>query len=116
MYAGLVDGVGTVAATTADGDGHRLRVDTDGIVSPAVGDSVSVSGVCLTAERVGEGWFEAFLSAETVERTYLADLPVGAPVNLEAPLAVGDSIDGHLVGGTVADTARVLAVEDHQEG
>jgi len=116
MYAGLIDGAGRIAATNAEGDGHRLRIDANGLVDPSIGDSVSVSGVCLTADRVGDGWFEAFLSAETVERTYLAELSVDAPVNLESPLALGESIDGHLVGGTVAATSEVVAVEDDGAG
>ncbi|SNZ12456.1 riboflavin synthase alpha chain [Natronoarchaeum philippinense] len=112
MYAGLVSGTGRIEASTADGEGHRLRIDTNGLVDPELGDSVSVSGVCLTADRAGDGWFEAFLSTETVERTYLAELPIGAQVNLESPLALGESIDGHLVGGTVTATSEVAATED----
>ena len=116
MYAGLVDGTGRIGSSTTEGEGRRLRIDANGLVDPAVGDSVSVAGACLTADRVGNGWFEAFLSAETVERTYLAELPLGAPVNLESPLALGEPIDGHLVGGTVAATSEVLAVEDDEAG
>lgn len=116
MYAGLVAGAGRIESSKTEGDGHRLRIDANGLVDPAVGDSVSVAGVCLTADRIGDGWFEAFLSAETVDRTYLAELPVGAPVNLESPLALGESIDGHLVGGTVAATSEVVAVDDGDSG
>jgi len=116
MYAGLVAGTGRIESSRTEGDGHRLRVDANGLVDPAVGDSVSVAGVCLTADRVGDGWFEAFLSTETIDRTYLAALPVGAPVNLESPLTLGKSIDGHLVGGTVAATTEVVAVEDDEAG
>jgi len=116
MYAGLVVGTGRIESSTTDGDGLRLRIGANGVVVPAPGDSVSVSGVCLTADRVGDGWFEAFLSPETVDRTYLAELSVGAPVNLEPPLALGESVDGHLVGGTVATTSEVVAVEDDGTG
>lgn len=116
MYAGIVDGTGRIESSSTEADGYRLRIDADGLVDPAPGDSVSVSGVCLTADRVPADAFEAFLSAETVERTYLAELPVGAPVNLESPLGLGEPIDGHLVGGAVAGTTEVVAVEDDGAG
>lgn len=111
MYTGLIAGTGAIAATTPADGGCRLRVDTGGVVSPAPGDSVAVAGVCLTAERTGERWFEAFLSAATVDRTYLADLAPGDAVNLEAPLRAGDPLDGHVVRGTVDTTTTVAAVE-----
>lgn len=111
MYTGVVPGTGRVSESETAGAGHELRIETNGHVDPAPGDSVSVDGVCLTATAVGPGWFEAYCTAETVDRTLLADRPVGTPVNLEPPLTLADGLDGHLVRGCVETTTELLAVE-----
>lgn len=116
MYTGVVSGTGRVIASETAGAGHELRVETDGHVDPEPGDSVAVDGVCLTATAVGPGWFEAYLSEETVARTLLADRPVGTPVNLEPPLTLADGLDGHLVRGCVETTTELLAVESNGTG
>ncbi|GAB3032526.1 riboflavin synthase [Natronobiforma cellulositropha] len=107
MYTGIVETTGTIAETTRVGAGRRLRIEP----RPAgIGpdDSVAVSGVCLTAETVGEDWFETFLSAETLARTTLGDATPGERVNLERPLAASGRFHGHVVGGTVETTTRLL--------
>ncbi|WP_276258452.1 riboflavin synthase [Haloglomus litoreum] len=110
MYTGIVEATGTVRETTAVDGGHRLRLGTP-FTDIQPGDSVAVHGVCLTAEQVGDGWFEAFCSAETVDRTYLADLPAGSAVNIERPVRADDRLDGHVVKGTVDTVTSVRAVE-----
>jgi 3,4-dihydroxy 2-butanone 4-phosphate synthase len=77
-----------------------------------VGGSVNVSGVCLSATEVGDGWFRADLSQETATRSTLAGWRTGDRVNLELPLAVGDSLDGHLVQGHVDAIGRVTLIDD----
>ena len=108
MFNGCITEVGTVAGTS-DGlmiDGPktagRLRI----------GGSVCVNGVCLSATDVGEGWFRADVSAETSRRSTLPDLTPGDGVNLEAPLRVGDALDGHLVQGHVDAIGRVARLDD----
>ena len=110
MFTGIVEGTGTVRSVTATDDGRRLRLshDFDGLHH---GQSISVSGVCLTVERFDDDWFEVFLAAETVAKTYLGTVDEGDVVNLERALAADGRFDGHLVQGHVDTTATVEAVE-----
>ncbi|MFD1647391.1 riboflavin synthase [Haloarchaeobius litoreus] len=116
MYTGVVPGTGRVTASEPVGEGHELRIETNGHVDPAPGDSVAVDGVCLTATAVSPDCFEAYCSGETVARTLLADRPVGTAVNLEPPLTLSDGLDGHLVRGCVETTTELLAVESTGTG
>ncbi|WP_121820442.1 riboflavin synthase [Halostella salina] len=115
MYTGVVETTGELRAKELRDGGCRLRIGTD-TSSVAPDDSVGIQGVCLTAERVGDGWFEAFCSPETVERTYLAALDPGAPVNVETPVSPGGTLDGHVVKGTVDTVTEVTAVEPDGDG
>ena len=93
--------------------GRRLVVrapETAGTL--AVGGSVCVSGTCLSAVEIGEDWFATDMSEETAHRTTLADHSVGAGVNLELPLRIGDSLDGHLVQGHTDAVGKVTAIDD----
>lgn len=111
MFTGIVEATGAVTDLDADPDGRRLSVSAPfaGDLSP--GDSVSVSGTCLTVEGADDGAFEVFLAAETVSRTSLGDLEVGDRVNLERAMPADGRFDGHLVQGHVDATTAVLDVE-----
>lgn len=113
MYTGVVEATGEVTANERTGDGRRLRVAIDA-ADITSGESIAVSGVCLTAERVGDGWFEAFLSEETVARTNIWE--AGATVNLERPLSLDDRLHGHVVKGTVDAVTEVVGIEQRGEG
>jgi riboflavin synthase len=110
MFTGIVEATGEIRSVTATDDGRRLRIahDFGGLHH---GQSISVSGVCLTVEAFTEEWFEVFLARETVAKTYLGALEEGAVVNLERALAADGRFDGHLVQGHVDTTATVEAVE-----
>jgi riboflavin synthase len=110
MFTGIVEATGTVRSVTATDDGRRLRIshDFDGLQH---GQSISVSGVCLTVERYDDDTFEVFLASETVAKTYLGTVEAGDAVNLERALAADGRFDGHLVQGHVDTTATVEAVE-----
>ncbi len=112
MFTGLVQATGTVEALTA-GDGTlRLTVGAPGLAQPLkVGDSIAVSGVCLTALEPESGRFHAELAAETVERTSLASLAAGAKVNLELPTPAGTPLGGHIVQGHVDAAGSLLGLE-----
>jgi len=117
MFTGIVAETGPVLAVDRDADGLRLRLGTS-FEDLAVGQSVSVSGVCLTVEahgeRDGEGpdrWFSVFLAAETRDRTYLADLAPGDVVNLERAMPADGRFDGHLVQGHVDGVGEVAALD-----
>ena len=112
MFTGIVEEVGTVATVTPSEDGRRLRIAADRVLSDlAPGDSVSVSGACLTVEDVDETGFAVFLATETVAKTYLGDLGPGDGVNLERAMPADGRFDGHLVQGHVDTTTTVTAVE-----
>ncbi|GAB3041170.1 riboflavin synthase [Natronobiforma cellulositropha] len=113
MFTGIVEETGEIVARTPTEDGLRLRIAAGEVATGlAHGQSISVSGACLTVERFEEGtWFEVFLADETVSRTYLGDLEEGAVVNLERAMAADGRFDGHVVQGHVDAVATVQAVE-----
>jgi riboflavin synthase len=110
MFTGIVSAIGTVASAGAGGPARRLAVETGGLATTGwkTGDSVSVSGVCLTLVAVSAGRFEAELSGETLARTTLGRLAAGSRVNLEPALAAGSPLGGHFVTGHVDGVATVL--------
>ncbi|WP_136590693.1 riboflavin synthase [Salinigranum halophilum] len=110
MFTGIVETTGEIQSVTATDDGRRLRITHD-FGALHHGQSISVSGVCLTVERFDDDWFEVFLAAETVAKTYLGTVDEGDVVNLERALAADGRFDGHLVQGHVDTTATVEAVE-----
>lgn len=78
----------------------------------AIGQSVSVDGVCLTVVRRGEGWVEVEISPETLRRTNLGRRRPGQHVNLEPPMAAGDLFGGHIVQGHVDAVGEVLSIAE----
>ena len=111
MFTGLVMGLGRVLAADRRGDETRFRIralfDLDNIV---LGESIAVSGACLTVETAGEREFTAYASAETLSKSGLGRLKPGSEVNLERALALGDRLGGHLVSGHVDCLATVESV------
>ncbi|WP_348760759.1 riboflavin synthase [uncultured Salinisphaera sp.] len=103
MFTGLIQGMGDIVEQQArDGD-TRLIIDcgdTD-LGGIAVGDSVAISGVCLTATEIDGTRFAADVSKETLKLTTLGAFSVGTRVNLEPPLKAGDPLGGHMVAGHV---------------
>jgi riboflavin synthase len=119
MFTGIVEGTGTVVALTRSGSGDGARLEVDAPWPPgelAVGDSVAVDGCCLTVVARTPGGFAADLVAETLRRTALGRLAMGARVNLERPLALGGRLGGHLVQGHVDGVGHVVARRAVGEG
>jgi riboflavin synthase len=113
MFTGIVREVGAVAAF----DGSRLVVRAPGTATrAAVGDSVSVAGVCLTVVEKEEGLLAFDVVPETLSRTALGSLEEGSSVNLEPSLRVGDQLGGHVVQGHVDAVGRVRSVTPEGEG
>jgi riboflavin synthase len=116
MFTGIIQSVGRVAALQERGGDLRLTIDASELAARigtqrlAVGESVAVNGVCLTVIDPEAGCFSADVSRETLSLTTLADLAVGAPVNLEAALRAGDPLGGHLMSGHVDGVGTVLSV------
>lgn len=113
MFSGLVKGIGRVAARTDLNQDARFVVEHGlAAVAPlAVGGSVAVNGVCLTAVAVTLSTFTADVSAATLAVTTLGGLAAGAQVNLEPPLRAGDPLDGHIVTGHVDGVGEVRLAE-----
>ena len=113
MFTGIVEEIGTVEAIEHRGEGMdaRLRVRGPLVVSDArLGDSISVSGVCLTVtELPGDGTFFADVMPETLRRSALEDVGVSSPVNLERALPVGGRYGGHVVQGHVDGVGTILS-------
>jgi riboflavin synthase len=111
MFTGIVEESGEVLDRVGTDDGLRLRIGCSFADGLRHGESVSVSGACLTVEEVGNEGFSVFLAEETVERTYLGDLSNGDRVNLERAMPADGRFDGHLVQGHVDRVGAVRAVE-----
>jgi riboflavin synthase len=111
MFSGIVSELGEVV-TEVPTEGGRLRIAAPHIsLGLRVGDSVAVCGVCLTAVETGGGGLSADVMPETVHRTTLGSLRRGDSVNLEAALAYGEPVGGHLVSGHVDGVGEVLEVD-----
>ena len=110
MFTGIIEAVGHIAAMDPKGGDMRLRVDTAGLDMADVqpGDSIAVSGVCLTAVELGSHYFIADVSAETLAHTTLGKLKVADKVNLEKALTPSNRLGGHLVSGHVDGVGEVL--------
>jgi len=114
MFTGIIQAQGTIVAIDKVSGDVRLSVQSAGLPfsSYAVGESIAVNGVCLTATTLREDGFDTDVSTETLAVTSLGDLVIGSKVNLEPSLSLADRLGGHLVSGhvdcigTVAGVAR----------
>jgi riboflavin synthase len=113
MFTGIVQAVGTVAQVTPRGGDKRIVIDADalGMADVAIGDSICVSGVCLTAVAIDGAQFSADVSVETLSCTTMEMLKSGDCVNLEKSLRLVDRLGGHLVAGHVDGVGRVKLIE-----
>lgn len=111
MFTGIVEEVGTVRAVQDDGGDLRLRIGAGAVLEGArIGDSIAVSGCCLTLVSIEGDAFEVELSKETVAKT-APRWRVGARVNLERAVRLGDRLGGHLVSGHVEDAGVVTSID-----
>ena len=116
MFTGLVEEVGTILRLERRGDGARLAVRARTVLEGTrVGDSIAVSGACLTVVELASDRFAVDVLPETLSRTTLGDARPGDAVNLERSLALGDRVGGHLVLGHVDAVAEVLTVNQRGE-
>jgi riboflavin synthase len=113
MFTGIVRERGRVASVQDGPAGTRLEIDAPATASElGIGDSVSISGACLTATAVSNGTFSVTAIAETLSRTTLGRLRTGDVVNLETATRAGDPLGGHFVQGHVDAVGRIASVED----
>lgn len=112
MFTGIIEQTGTIVSLHDRGGVRRLTVEAPGIAARLrEGDSLAVSGVCLTALDVDPQFFHADLAQETLDRTSLGALAAGAKVNLELPTAAGSPLGGHVVQGHVDGTGILTALD-----
>jgi len=112
MFTGIVTDVGRIKALTPQGD-LRARIGTAyDMATVDMGASIACDGCCLTVVDKGDGWFDVDISAESLSKTNLGTWDVGASVNLERALKVGDELGGHIVSGHVDGVAEVISVTD----
>ena len=109
MFTGLVERKGTLARRTRRGPGFRVGIEAE-LGALTLGESISVSGACLTVISSDERGFDADVSLETAERTTLGALALGSSVNLERALKIGERLGGHLVSGHVDAVAELVRV------
>jgi riboflavin synthase len=111
MFTGIIQAVGTVAALEQRGGDLRIAIDTGKLplADVAPGDSIAVSGVCLTVVQKGAQSFHADVSGETLGLTTLGQLGPGDAVNLEKALTLQTRLGGHLVSGHVDGIGTVTA-------
>jgi riboflavin synthase len=112
MFTGIIQSVGRIARLEPRGGDVRLHVDTAGLDLGDVqlGDSIAVSGVCLTAVTLEARGFAADVSNETLSLTSLGKLKAGDPVNLEKALRLADRLGGHMVSGHVDGLGKVVSI------
>ncbi len=109
MFTGIIKAKGTISAMERRGGDVRLSVRSEGLPfsSYAVGESIEVNGVCLTAVAFHGDGFDTDVSIETLDVTALGNCSVGDAVNLEPALALGERLGGHLVSGHVDCVGRI---------
>ena len=113
MFTGIIEEQGEVIAWNPSGDAARITIKAPLAVSDAQhGDSISVSGVCLTVIDQGEDWFTADVMAESIAMSTLGGIAAGDRVNLERAAKIGDRIGGHIVQGHIDGTSEILSVTD----
>lgn len=112
MFTGIIQSVGRVARLEPRGGDLRLHVDTVDLdlADVQLGDSIAVSGVCLTAVALSARGFAADVSNETLSLTTLGALRAGDVVNLEKALRLADRLGGHLVSGHVDGVGKVVSI------
>jgi riboflavin synthase len=111
MFTGIIQAVGSIASLQQRGGDLRLGIATGKLPldDVALGDSIAVSGVCLTVVELAGSRFFADVSGETLRRTSLGGLGVGDAVNLEKALTLATRLGGHLVSGHVDGIGSVIS-------
>ena len=110
MFTGIIEALGELRAVRDDGGDRRLEIGTPAgfLDGAAIGDSIAVSGICLTAVAFAGGSFEADVSVETLDATTAGGWAVGRPLNLERALTLARPLGGHLVSGHVDGVGRIV--------
>lgn len=113
MFTGLIEELGSIESVRPAGDGVELDIGSMVVMQDAaIGDSISVNGVCQTVVRLNKGSFTVQAVGETLEKTTLGGLKVGSPVHLERSMRADTRMGGHMVQGHVSGLGEVVDVTD----
>lgn len=116
MFTGLIEELGTITAIEKLPDAARFTISGKSVLADAHhGDSIAVSGVCLTVVEQTEDSFTADVMEQTLAMSTMRDATIGTPVNLERAARAGDRLGGHIVQGHIDGTATVLSVTPSQD-
>src|SRR5277367_6085963 len=117
MFTGIIEEVGRVTRIANENGNRRLTVSSQQLVKELKpGDSIAVSGVCLTAVDITPQSFTADLAEETCERTSFSRIKKDAAVNLELPMRADGRFGGHIVQGHVDGTGKFLGLKKLSNG
>ncbi|MEN6607864.1 MAG: riboflavin synthase [Bryobacteraceae bacterium] len=112
MFTGIIEEIGFIEGIETRRTGALVRVRCKTVLEGTeAGASISVNGVCLTAESFRDSVFTATASPETIQRSNLSSLKTGSPVNLERALPAGGRLGGHIVQGHVDGTGELISVD-----
>ena len=110
MFTGLIEEVGHIISISRHGRMIDFTIEAHSILDDMkIGDSIAISGACLTVTSIGDTSFTVQAVEETLRRTTIEHLKKGSPVNLECSLRLGDRLGGHLVQGHVDGTGRIIS-------
>jgi riboflavin synthase len=112
MFTGIIEGLGRVNKIERDGDNVNFTLASDFSNELKVDQSLSHNGVCLTVVEISGKEYTVTAIDETLKKTNLGDLTVGAVVNLERCMKLGDRLDGHIVQGHVDQTGKVVFLDE----
>lgn len=116
MFTGIIEAVGEVKGVRGSDKGISLQIPIpDSFDDIKIGDSISVNGVCLTANSIANGTFSADVSSETISKTTFGRIKTGERVNLERAMRLSDRLGGHIVSGHVDGIARLKEVRKEGE-
>ena len=111
MFTGIVEAVGRIVTASVNEGGLQIAIEAKNLFRGAsVGDSIAVSGICLTAVRIGPSRFSADVSPETLAATTAGQWKIGTAVNLEKSLTPSKPLGGHLVSGHVDGFGKVVSI------
>jgi len=117
MFTGLVEDTVRVKEVESAGEGVRILLESHEVFDENdVGDSVSVSGACLTIEEFRETGTVFFLAEETMEKTWFSEIKEGDELNMEDSLTPSSKMGGHYVQGHVDCASKIVEIEDLEEG
>lgn len=117
MFTGIVEETGIVKELSEAGEGIRVSVKRPETYEElSNGESISVSGACLTVEEFDDEVMKFFLAEETLEKTWFSDMEKKDRLNLERSVKVGNRLSGHIVQGHVESTSEVQSIEELEEG